>query len=124
MLIGTITGHKSKYVVIKYVVIIVCIYNCIVSGFSRSNWGSLFYNKRLHAQGQTCNLHNKNHRILIDHHTLKNRKSYTYIRYINIYATNRISIHSLTITGHKSKYVVIKYVVIIVCIYNCIVSEF
>jgi hypothetical protein len=33
MLIGTITGHKSKYVVIKYVVIIVYIYNCIVSEF-------------------------------------------------------------------------------------------
>ena len=37
------------------------------------------------AQFQTCNLYNKNHRIFIDHHTLRNRKSYIYIRYINNY---------------------------------------
>ena len=36
---------------------------------SRFNQGSLFYNRGLHAQGQTCNLYNENHHIFINHHT-------------------------------------------------------
>ena len=35
----------------------------------RFSQGSLFYNKRQHVQGQTCNLHNKNHHIFINHYT-------------------------------------------------------
>jgi hypothetical protein len=40
---------------------------------SRFNQRSLFYNKGLHAQCQTCNLHNKNHHIFINHHTQRHR---------------------------------------------------
>jgi hypothetical protein len=38
----------------------------------------------------------QNHHIFINHHT-ETQDKYTYIRYINNYATNRISIHSLFI---------------------------
>ena len=48
---------------------------------SRFNQGSLFYNKIVHAQGQTYNLYNTNHHIFINHHTQKNRMNNLYYIY-------------------------------------------